>query len=173
MYVHFFDDFERTEYSDFIHAVIGRSLIIATRFDCSCNGLAIAIEYKTRFIEAKITDDFDNFINKIFSKYRPINNSINSFTLPDDIHTTLHSARKARNKIAHSLCKDLDGCADLKTDENQFIEEVSKLIKDITYGDIIISCLIHEFNNDSNSIYIDDKYIQKYQDNILNWVIKE
>jgi len=194
MDIQFFEDFERTEYSDFIHGVIGRGLIIATRFDCSCNGLAMAIECRNNGLAMAMaikTDDFDNFVNKIFSKYRPLNKSINSFELPNDIYTMLHppftsffnkkspndictmlhNARKARNEIAHSLCKGLDGCADVRTDESQFIEEVSRLINDITYGDIVISQLTHIFNKDS--VHISDELVKEYQQDVLNWVVKE
>ncbi len=171
MDIQFFEDFERTEYSDFIHGVIGRSLIIATRFDRSCNELAMAIEYKQGFIEAKTTDDFDNFVDKVFSKYRSLNNSIELLKLPNDICTTLDNARKARNEIAHSLCKGLDGCADLRTNESQFIKEVSKLIEDVTCGDIVISQLTHIFNKDL--IHINDGFVKKYQEDILNWVMEQ
>jgi len=181
MNIQFFEDFERTEYSDFIHGVIGRSLIIATRFDCSCNGLAMAVESKKELTEDTeglingiAVDNLIKDINSKFRKFRAVNSSIKSLKLPNDMSTILHNARNSRNEIAHDLCKGLDGCADLRIDGSQFIKEVSKLIEDVTYGDIVISQLTHIFNKDS--IYINDeyvKYVKKYQENILNWVIEQ
>ncbi len=175
MDIQFFEDFERTEYSDFIHGVIGRSLIIATRFDCSCNGLAMAVESKKELTEGLINgiavDNFIKDINSKFRKFRAVNSSIKSLKLPNDMSTILHNARNSRNEIAHDLCKGLDGCADLRTDESQFIKEVSKLIEYVTCGDIVISQLTHIFNKDP--ICTNDEYIKKYQENILNWVIEQ
>ncbi|MFX4839118.1 hypothetical protein ABTB79_19900, partial [Acinetobacter baumannii] len=42
----FFDDFERTENSDYLHGVFGRCLVIATRFDSMCVRLSQAIKLK-------------------------------------------------------------------------------------------------------------------------------
>ena len=36
----FLTDFEITEYSESIHSILGRSLIIATRFDSMCDVLS-------------------------------------------------------------------------------------------------------------------------------------
>jgi hypothetical protein len=42
----FIDDFEKTENSDYLHGVLGRSLIIATRFDSMCTTLSQAMDIK-------------------------------------------------------------------------------------------------------------------------------
>ena len=93
----FIEDFERTEHSDYLHGIIGRSLIVATRFDSMYVTLSMAVELKREIISSKISgDDFDDIVNKVTSKYRSLNKSINSFKQPDEISSILHSARDAR-----------------------------------------------------------------------------
>ena len=42
----FFDNFERTEYTDTIHGILGRAMIIAARFDSMWNMAALLLEFK-------------------------------------------------------------------------------------------------------------------------------
>lgn len=51
----FIDDFERTENSDALHAILGRSLIVATRFDAMCKAAALQVDF--RKVVLPITDD--------------------------------------------------------------------------------------------------------------------
>jgi len=87
----FINDFERTEYSDLIHGVIGRSLILATRFDSMCVNLALAMDIKFNILVVEEGEEnFSDFIDKIISKNRTLNNSIQSFKLPENISQILH-----------------------------------------------------------------------------------
>ena len=42
----FLDDFERTEHSDALHGMLGRALIVATRFDAMCKAAALQVEFR-------------------------------------------------------------------------------------------------------------------------------
>ena len=108
--MNFIYDFERTENSDYLHGVIGRCLIVATRFDAMCTTLADAIKYKELFVNND--SDFENFVNKISTKYSNLNNSIQGLPIDKNFKVILHEAREARNEIAHSLTKGLIGCID-------------------------------------------------------------
>ena len=165
----FIEDFERTNYSDYLHGVIGRALIVATRFDSMCIFLSMALDFKKDFVLAKIDDeDFDVFVNEIISKYRSLNNSIQAFRLPSEISDILHDARKARNEVTHSLTKGLEGCIDTKTKDTDFIDEVSELINKITNGDIIVSSLVSMFNKEPIL-----NNLGGYKTRVINWVVEE
>jgi len=166
----FMEDFERTEYSDYLHGVIGRSLIVATRFDSMCVTLSMAIELKRETISSKISEeDFDDIVSKVISKDRSLNNSILSLKQSNEISSILHSARNARNEIAHSLAKGLEGCIDIKVNETDFIKEVSGLITKISDGDLMVSLLLLSFNNEP---FPNSEFLLSYKDSIVNWVIK-
>lgn len=101
----FIDDFEKTENSDYLHGVLGRSLIIATRFDSMCTTLSQAMDIKLGAFFYTNNEEFKVFYQKIISKYRTLNTSIKTFILPEEIGEILHKARESRNEIAHSLTK--------------------------------------------------------------------
>jgi len=166
----FIEDFERTENSDYLHGVIGRSLIVATRFDAMCTALSKAIEIKTGAVYLLASDeDFDQFVTQVETKYRTLNSSINSFELPDQISDILHQARKARNEVAHSLTKGLEGCIDTKISNDSLIDEVSGLLAKIVDGDIISSVLISNFNDEP---ILNNVSLEGYKDKIINWVVE-
>jgi hypothetical protein len=166
----FIEDFERTENSDYLHGVIGRSLIVATRFDAMCTALSKAIEIKTGAVYLLASDeDFDQFVTQAETKYRTLNSSINSFELPDQISDILHQARKARNEVAHSLTKGLEGCIDTKISNDSLIDEVSGLLAKIVDGDIISSVLISNFNDEP---ILNNVSLEGYKDKIINWVVE-
>lgn len=165
----FIEDFERTENSDYLHGIIGRSLIVATRYDSMCTTLSTAFElrYGARCLHNSDTE-FNQFVAQIESKYRTLNSSIKSYKLPVKISELLHQARKARNEIAHSLTKGLEGCIDTKVINDRFIDEVSDLLGKIVDGDIIVSILISRFNKEP---ILDGKSLEKYKSRIINWVV--
>lgn len=166
----FIEDFERTEHSDYLHGVIGRGLIVAARFDSMCVTLSMAVDLKRELICSKVSgEDFAAIVNKVTSKYRNLNNSIQSIKQPEEISSILHTAKDARNEIAHSLTKGLEGCIDIKVNESDFIKEISDLIRKVADGDLIISSLVSLFNNESIP---NPEYLSNYKDNIINWVIE-
>ncbi|ENU83974.1 hypothetical protein F974_00959 [Acinetobacter sp. CIP 102159] len=165
--MNFIDDFERTENSDYLHGVIGRCLIVATRFDAMCTTLADAIKYKELFVNND--SDFENFVNKISTKYSNLNNSIQGLPIDKNFKVILHEAREARNEIAHSLTKGLIGCID-NVDNKLFFDKVSSLIYYIAKADFIISKLTSIFNGEPIlNQYFQENYCQK---NVF-WVVEK
>ncbi|MEN8385891.1 hypothetical protein ABFO80_12370 [Acinetobacter towneri] len=164
----FIEDFERTENSDYLHGVLGRSLIIATRFDAMCIGLSQAIDIKFGRITYHSDDEFKELIQKVISEYRTLHKSIKAFGLPQELSEILHKARESRNEIAHSLTKGLSGCIDNKIENTILINKITELIGNITEGDILISTLISYFNNDP---ILNTQSMQKYKNRVIDWVI--
>lgn len=168
----FIHDFDRTENSDEIHAILGRALIIATRFDAMCQTAAIALDIKREAIlTATMADDeYNAFVSKIATKYRSLKDHIKSIGLPEDTSVILHDARKARNAVAHDLTIGLIGCLDTKIDERKLIAEVSELMMDLAYGDIAISMTLLMFNGNALP---GPEFRSSYMDRIRNWVVEK
>ncbi len=165
----FIDDFERTEYSEQIHAMLGRALIIATRFDSMCDTLAKAYSLKQNLIISALSEEeWGKFVKNLISKFTTLNNNINSFKLPNEISKILHKARKSRNEIAHSVTKGLEGCLDIRLKHEDLIKTLKKLVGDIADGDMFISILISKFNGDP---ILNQQSLSTYKDEIINWVI--
>lgn len=167
----FIENFERTENSDAIFGVIGRALVIATRFDLMCKNLAHAIDLKFPALFRGISDnDFDLLVEKVVKKSSTLDASIKNLKLPEEISLILHDARKARNAVAHDLAMGLEGCIDTKIDEDSFLGEVSKYMIDLAHGDLLTSMLIIEFNGEEP---IRSELISTYKDKILRWVTEK
>ncbi|QEK37487.1 MULTISPECIES: hypothetical protein [Acinetobacter] len=182
----FFEDFEKTENSDYLHGVFGRCLVIATRFDSMCVRMSKAIKIKEevilRIIEKQFNEldteneikklrneaEFNQLVEKTLSKYLTLDKSIRTLGLPEQLSAILHEARKSRNEIAHSLTRDLEGCIDTKIDNTILIKKIEKLIENIVEGDIIISILISIFNEDP---ILNSQNLSQYKDKIIDWVI--
>ena len=165
----FIEDFERSENSDEVFAIIGRALVIATRFDSMCKALARSADLKLHALYEKISDDdFEDFTDKIIKKYSTLDKSINRLCLPDDLSTTLHDARKARNEIAHDLAIGMEGCLDTKLNMQDFLANLSACIKHLAHGDALISVLLRQFNGDDS---IRPEFVNAYVNRISRWVI--
>lgn len=165
----FIDDFERTENSDALHAILGRSLIIATRFDALCKAAALQVDFR-KDVGLLAEDAYrDKLLAKIAEKHRSLGTSINALTLPKDISVLLRDANTARNAVAHDLAKGLTGCLDTKIDESAFIREVSDLMFDLAYGDVVISRTISMLNNE---ILPRAEFISSYVDRVIRWVVE-
>lgn len=165
----FITDFERTENTDELHAVLGRALIVATRFDSMCEAAAVALELKTGYADHVILGEveYQEYASKIVERYRTLNQNINTLSFPSDISVVLHDARRARNRVAHELAKGLTGCLDTAVNEDELLQEVSDLIMDIAYGDIAISLTISAFNGDPVPT---KQFVASYKDRIISWV---
>lgn len=166
----FIEDFERSENSDEIFAIIGRALVIATRFDLTCKALARAADLKLHAFYGTISDeDFDDLAEKVLKKYSTLDKSINRLCLPHDLSTILHDARKARNEIAHDLAIGMEGCLDAKVNMQDFLGTLSVCIKKLAHGDALTSMLLQQFNGDCS---IHPKFINTYVNRISHWVIE-
>lgn len=167
----FIEDFERTESSDTLFGVIGRALVVATRFDSMCKTLAIAIDIKPPALLRGIFEaDFDSIVEKALRKYSTLDKSITNLVLPSDRSLILHNARKARNAIAHDLAIGLEGCIDTKVDGREFIAQISEYMFDLAHGEVLISILISEFNGEEP---IRSDSIAAYIDKLVKWVIEK
>lgn len=162
----FIDDFENTENTEELHAILGRSLIVATRFDKLCDHTAKFIDIKKSFAFLSDAAEFDDYVNILFKKFSTLNDNIRSLPLGQPEKDILHNARIARNEIAHSLTIGLTGCLDAKIDEHNFKAQVSDLVSKVAKGDYLISALLSILNKNPLPTYTDSFYIQK----ILGWV---
>jgi len=165
----FIEDFERTEHSDAFHAVLGRALIIATRFDAMCSALSQSLELKSVLPAIPMSDPaYEELTEKIVSKSATLYQSIESLEVKG-VSVILHDARRARNRIVHELGRGLERNLDTLIDGSQFLRQISEEIMDLAYGDYLISYLISEFNGDP----IPNKQsMASYVNKIVNWTVE-
>ncbi|OLF35656.1 MULTISPECIES: DUF4145 domain-containing protein [unclassified Psychrobacter] len=156
----FIDDFKLTETTEELHAILGRCIIIATRFDNLCDHGSKFI--KIRKAREKLSDDeFAALTTSLFDKYPNLNNNINFLPVGQTAQDALHAAREARNEVAHSLSIGMIGCLDIRIDESAFKQQVPSLITRIATGDYLISTIISLLNKEAVPNYTENDYKRK------------
>jgi len=169
----FLEDFDRSEFTDNIQAIIGRSLILATRFDSKCLELrrATHIEEAIHSFEPPDVEALSKFVSDLYSNDMNLFNTIKSFGFSVDFNEVLHKARLARNDIAHNLCRDLTGCIESKelTGADDLVDNISRLSKDMIEGDALVSMIISIVLKEPLPRY---EYIDSYKRQLLEWVIE-
>lgn len=168
----FIQDFERTDNTDDLHAILGRALIVATRFDSMCKQAAIHFGLKKEISAYFAIDDVARSIilENVADKHRTLGSRIQSLHLPNDVSTILDDARNARNVIAHELSEGLTGCLDVKINESDLVNRVYHLILLLAYGDFIISQVLCVLNNEPQP---NAKFVSNYVDKVTRWVIEK
>lgn len=166
----FLDDFERTEHSDALHGMLGRALIVATRFDAMCKAAALQVEFRKETVSLGDEKNRSMLLSKIAEKHRSLNSSIKAIGLPKDVSVLLDDANRARNSVAHDLAKGLTGCLDIKIDEGSLIQEVSELMFDLSYGDVVISQTIGMLNGEQSPRA---DLVSTYVERVMQWVVEK
>ncbi|MCP4458518.1 MAG: hypothetical protein GY816_10925 [Cytophagales bacterium] len=97
----FFHDFERTEHSDSLHAILGRALIVATRFDAMCVAASRHKEFNELSIDANSNEDISKLLNKIANKNQTLHASIKRLNLQEPLSEVLAaSGNRTENATA-------------------------------------------------------------------------
>ncbi|SEJ35698.1 hypothetical protein [Nitrosomonas eutropha] len=109
-------------------------------------------------------------MTEIADKHRTLSSSISALKLPKDISVLLNDANHARNAVAHDLAKGLTGSLDIKLDEVSFTQEVSELIFDLAYGDVIISSTISMLNGETLPRA---EFLSEYVEQVMRWVVEK
>lgn len=165
----FFDDFERTENTDELHAILGRALIVATKFDSNCKTAALHIQLIDSASSREI-NDLSLLLERLVEKYKnqTLSSSIKALKLPE-ASVLLADAKDARNAVAHDLAKGLAGCLDTKLNEEVFVNEVAELMFDIAHGDIVISQILGTLNDEPS---LRPEFIETYVQKVVQWVVE-
>lgn len=165
----FLDDFEITENTQAYHEILGRCLIIATRFDNLCDKSVKFLKIKKNAVVKFFCSEetFNQYVDDLMANFSTLNKNIKSLPIDDDIKSILHDARNARNEIAHSLTVGLTGCLDTKLNENEFVSKIEALISRVALGDYVISTILSILNKDP-LLRMDSA---TYQYKIVAWVL--
>jgi len=168
-----FDDFERTEFSDEIFAILGRALTVATRFDASTKTLARLPSFKLLpLIKSKLDDDeYEKILEKISSKYKNLNRAIESLQPKEDNDELLRQARESRNELIHEASLGATKGFDYMNGEEltQRLTHIECLVLQIIKGESIISTIISVQNKESISAY---PFSKEYESKYVNWVME-
>ena len=165
-------DFERTEFSDEVHGVFGRILILATRFDSACKSLARLPSIKSATITKQFVSeqDFEKQLRQCLNSHRNLNRAIQ--TLPvykaggSDI---LDKARDARNELIHASTLGFEQNIDQFEGIDRYMQILASQVRNLVRGDILISAAITLENKEEIPMYCRSA---EYERSIMKWVFQ-
>ncbi|MBM4846364.1 hypothetical protein HYO58_22935 [Vibrio parahaemolyticus] len=165
-------EFERTEFSDEVHGVFGRILILATRFDSSCKTLARLPSIKTAIATKQFVSeqDLDKLLRQCLSSHKNLNRAIQ--TLPvykvggSDI---LNKARDARNELIHSATLGFQQNIDKLEGIDRYMQVIANQVRDLVRGDILISAVITLENKEDLPMHC---FSKEYERSVMKWVFQ-
>ena len=168
-----FDNFERSEFSDGIFGIFGRTLTVATRFDASTKALARLPLFKLAIVSRSVLndDEYNRLIQNVTKKFSNLNRAIESLKLNGDIGCLLTCARESRNELIHeTTLGSIEGFDKLNQQElYQLLEHVKGLVLKVIKGEVIISTIISIQNGEPISNH---QFSHEYESQYVNWVME-
>ncbi len=137
----FMADFQRTESSDSLYGVLGRALVVATRFEASVRALSTLLGILADRDVVASPQELERLLEQ--ARKRQLAGSLRDLGF-SDADTDMRSAREARNAIAHEAALGLDRCLDaLSEPEVASLQAwLRQLAKAVAVGDCIVCTLI-------------------------------
>jgi len=164
----FMSDFVRTEWSDGHFGMLGRALVIATRFEASVRSLAVLVDLKAAPEALESEELIDRLIEAAWE--RRLFKDLKHLGLDkDEVGDTLKAARLARNEVAHEITLGLDRCLDLLPTAAviDLGRDVRALVQALAKGDRTVCALLTVVTNDHRP---SREFLQSYPDRIEQWV---
>ena len=155
------------EYTSYIYEIIGKALMICTRFESYCKHLELLLNIKTGLASGEdVLSEFNlrRLSDEIYNKR--LFDNIRKLSLEKDSNDLLIDAKNIRNEIVHEITKGIDD-PELPTEVFSRLEEdLKKKIEKILYAEyqlVAAVCII------TNEHIPNDNYIT----NNLKWVFYE
>lgn len=166
----FFDTFEVSEFTEHLHAIIGRALIIATRFENSVRILSTLLDLKANTYILNSEEDLER-LRVAIEKNNLAKNIKNLPISSDKIDSILKNAREGRNYIAHEVAKGFDQPIDFINDENlsDYLLDIHNAVNNIARGDCEISLLISHFTHEQIPT---NAFLLEYPEVVAEWVCR-
>ena len=167
----FFDNLERTEWTDRHFAAIGRALALASRFDKGCSALARLLGLKYGGVGSPSTDEFQDLADTL--RRRQLHQHVASIAkfLGSDasVLNTLNEARKARNTVAHELSLGVEQWLSrlhLHLPEH-LLEALPGIVRPLAEGDRLVSILLSLFTHEPLPT---ERFLEQYPEALVKWV---
>ena len=167
----FFDDLERTDFTDRHFAAIGRALALATRFDKGCSVLGRLLGLKYSGVGSPSTAEFQDLA--VTLRRRQLHQHVASIAkfLGSDasVLTTLNEARKARNTVAHELTLGVEQWLSrlyLHLPEH-LLETLPGIVRPLAEGDRLVSLLLSLLTHEPLPT---EDFLERYPEALVAWV---
>lgn len=158
---------ERTKEKDEVYAVLGRALAYACEFENNCRNLAHLLD-----IEEAQTD-FMYEVWRIMESgtlFQKINHLVNIHQLPQWTSEKIHSARKARNLIAHDIALGHKNIENTENSIRYFETDILIAIQELITGNQIVLDITRLLNELKINKHGSD--VVSYHIAVCDWILR-
>jgi hypothetical protein len=161
----FFFELEKTDFSEQNFSMLGRAILICTKFEQDCQSLRLMLEHQSQVIQGKRIDDeaIKSICIKIYGM--ALHRKIASSMYPDGLESILIAAKNSRNTIIHEAAIGADVQFQTGKGRHQFYQAMHPHIDCLLEGWWVVLMIISEANHEFTH---PDK--ESYLETIKEWI---
>ena len=151
--------------------MLGRALYIASGFENDCRSLAFVLKVREPQSEGQSDDEFFTAVSKaVLGRLVDLNKLIaRRAKLKEDYAAMLHTARGARNYIAHDATADLERLMKVPGGFGQWQSVLASKLEEVVFGRIIVAVLL---SRNSAEVTPTREVIDAYPKMVESWVFE-
>lgn len=151
--------------------MLGRALYVACGFEDDCRSLAFVLKVREPQTEGQTDDEFFAVVSKaVLGRLVDLSKLISRRArLREDYAAMLHTARDARNYIAHEAFGDLERLTKAPGGFGQWQSVLASKLEDVAYGKAIVAVLLSRNSAEPTPA---QEAIDEYPRRIASWVFE-
>lgn len=151
--------------------LLGRALYISSGFEDDCRSLAFVLKARELKPEGQSDDEFLTAVAKaVLGRLVDLNKLIAcQARLKEDYAAMLHTARDARNYIAHEAAADLERLMKVSGGFGQWQRTLGSKLEAVAFGRIIVAVLLSRY---SAEVTPTQDGIDTYPKRVESWVFE-
>lgn len=152
--------------------MLGRALYIASGFEDDCRSLALVFKVREPQPEGQSDDEFYVALSKaVLGRLVDLNKLIvRRAMLKEDYAAILHTARNARNYIAHEATSDLNLRMKVTDGFGQWQNILASKLEEVAYGKMIVAVLLSRGTAEATP---SQEAINAYPKKVQSWVFEK
>lgn len=152
-------------------AMLGRALYIASGFEDDCRSLAFVLKVREPQPEGQSDDEFFTAVSRaVLGRLFDLNKLIAyRAKLKENYAAMLHTARDARNYIAHEATGDLERLMKVPGGFGQWQSVLASKLEEVAFGRIIVAVLL---SRNSAEMTPTKEVIDAYPKMVESWVFE-
>ena len=149
--------------------MLGRALYVASGFEDDCRSLAFVLKVREPQPEGQSDDEFFTAVSKaVLGRLVDLNKLIACRAkLKEDYAEMLHTARDARNYIAHEATGDFEHLMKVPGGYGQWQSALASKLEEVAFGRIIVAVLL---SRNSAEVAPTQEVIDAYPKIVESWV---
>jgi len=159
------------EFTQTACVLLGKALYIASEFEDDCRSLAFVLKVREPQPKGQSDDEFFSAVSKaVLGRLVDLSKFIaRRAKIKEDYVAMLHTARNARNYIAHEATGDLTRLMKVSGGFGMWQSVLASKLEEVTFGSIIVAVLLSRNSAEATPT---QEAIDSYPKRIESWVFE-